>query len=79
MPRDAYRHQKTKVAKPRAQEIQKLAAMRTEALLSQLDAAKIDAVDRGYWEREIAPLVDHYPNVEFIGEINEQQKVHFLL
>jgi glycosyltransferase involved in cell wall biosynthesis len=41
-------------------------------------AAKIDSVDRGYWEREIAPLVDHYPNVEFIGEINEQQKVHFL-
>ncbi len=41
-------------------------------------AAKIDAVDRSYWEREIAPLVDHYPNVEFIGEINEQQKAQFL-
>ncbi|SER96441.1 glycosyltransferase family 4 protein [Sphingobium sp. YR768] len=41
-------------------------------------AAKIDAVDRGYWESEIAPLVDRYPNVEYIGEINEQQKAHFL-
>lgn len=41
-------------------------------------AAKIDAVDRAYWESEIAPLVDRYPNVEYIGEINEQQKAHFL-
>ncbi|MFD2429437.1 glycosyltransferase family 4 protein [Sphingobium scionense] len=41
-------------------------------------AAKIDTVDRAYWEQAIAPLVDHYPNVEFIGEINEQQKAHFL-
>lgn len=41
-------------------------------------AAKIDTVDRAYWESEIAPLVDRYPNVEYIGEINEQQKTHFL-
>jgi glycosyltransferase involved in cell wall biosynthesis len=41
-------------------------------------AAKIDAVDRAYWESEIAPLVDRYSNVEYIGEINEQQKSHFL-
>ncbi|WP_420145383.1 glycosyltransferase family 4 protein [Sphingobium sp.] len=41
-------------------------------------AAKIDAVDRLYWEQEIAPLVDHYPNVTYIGEINEQQKADFL-
>lgn len=41
-------------------------------------AAKIDNVDRAYWEREIAPLVDRYPNVEYIGEINEQQKAQFL-
>lgn len=41
-------------------------------------AAKIDAVDRAYWEQEIAPLVDRYPNVEFVGEINEQQKSDFL-
>ncbi|WP_150294007.1 glycosyltransferase family 4 protein [Sphingobium estronivorans] len=41
-------------------------------------AAKIDTVDRAYWEGEIAPLVEQYPNVEFIGEINEQQKAQFL-
>ncbi|CCW18313.1 Glycosyl transferase, group 1 [Sphingobium indicum BiD32] len=41
-------------------------------------AAKIDNVDRAYWEGEIAPLVDRYPNVEYIGEINEQQKAQFL-
>ncbi|RJG51757.1 glycosyltransferase family 4 protein [Sphingobium terrigena] len=41
-------------------------------------AAKIDNVDRAYWEDEIAPLVDRYPNVEYIGEINEQQKAQFL-
>ncbi|WHO40255.1 glycosyltransferase family 4 protein [Sphingobium sp. AP49] len=41
-------------------------------------AAKIDNVDRAYWEREIAPLVDHYPDVEFIGEIDERQKADFL-
>lgn len=41
-------------------------------------AAKIDAVDRLYWEQEIAPLVERYPNVTFIGEINEQQKADFL-
>lgn len=41
-------------------------------------AAKIDNVDRAYWESEIAPLVEHYPNVEYIGEINEQQKAQFL-
>ncbi|WCP15869.1 N-acetyl-alpha-D-glucosaminyl L-malate synthase [Sphingobium sp. AntQ-1] len=41
-------------------------------------AAKIDNVDRAYWESEIAPLVEHYPNVHYIGEINEQQKARFL-
>ncbi|EQB31786.1 glycosyltransferase family 4 protein [Sphingobium ummariense] len=41
-------------------------------------AAKIDAVDRLYWESEIAPLVEQYPHVEFIGEINETQKAEFL-
>lgn len=41
-------------------------------------AAKIDAVDRVYWESEIKPLVDHYPNIEYIGEINETQKAAFL-
>lgn len=41
-------------------------------------AAKIDNVDRGYWESEIAPLLDLYRNIEFIGEINEAQKAAFL-
>lgn len=41
-------------------------------------AAKIDNVDKGYWEAEIAPLINLYPNIHFIGEINEMQKAAFL-
>lgn len=41
-------------------------------------AAKIDSVDRRYWETEIAPLVDRYPNIHYIGEINETRKAEFL-
>jgi glycosyltransferase involved in cell wall biosynthesis len=40
-------------------------------------AAKVDPVDRGYFEREIRHLLDH-PLVEFIGEIDDQQKGDFL-
>jgi glycosyltransferase involved in cell wall biosynthesis len=40
-------------------------------------AAKVDAVDREYFEREIRPLLDH-PLVEFIGEIGESEKNDFL-
>jgi glycosyltransferase involved in cell wall biosynthesis len=40
-------------------------------------AAKIDKVDRDYFENEIQHLFDH-PLVDFIGEINEQQKQDFL-
>ena len=36
-------------------------------------AAKIDAADRDYFERDIRHLLDH-PLVEFIGEIDEAQK-----
>ncbi|MGE4322701.1 MAG: glycosyltransferase family 4 protein [Sphingobium sp.] len=43
-----------------------------------LIAAKVDAVDRAYWEGEIAPLVERYPDVHFIGEIGETQKADFL-
>lgn len=39
-------------------------------------AAKIDKADREYYE-EIKHLLDS-PNVEFVGEINEQQKSDFL-
>jgi glycosyltransferase involved in cell wall biosynthesis len=41
-------------------------------------AAKIDDVDRAYWNEVIEPLVKANPNVEFIGEINERQKADFL-
>jgi glycosyltransferase involved in cell wall biosynthesis len=37
-------------------------------------AAKIDRVDKPYWDEKIAPLVRAHSNVEYIGEINEQQK-----
>jgi len=40
-------------------------------------AAKIDPADVGYFEREVKPLLDN-PLVEFIGEIDEQQKNDFL-
>ncbi len=40
-------------------------------------AAKVDAVDRAYYEREVAPLLID-ANVEFIGEINDAQKPAFL-
>lgn len=40
-------------------------------------AAKIDAVDRAYFESDIAPLLDG-DGVEFIGEISDEQKGRFL-
>jgi glycosyltransferase involved in cell wall biosynthesis len=40
-------------------------------------AAKIDRADAAYFRETIAPLLDG-PGVEFIGEINEQQKTQFL-
>src|SRR5690606_16179408 len=39
-------------------------------------AAKIDKVDVKYYEQHIKPLMDH-PLVEFIGEINDQEKSDF--
>jgi len=42
-------------------------------------AAKIDNADRVYWEEIIAPLVERHSDVvEFVGEINDQQKAEFL-
>src|SRR5476651_2600978 len=41
-------------------------------------AAKIDAVDRAYWDSTIAPLVERHANVEYVGEINDRQKGTFL-
>jgi glycosyltransferase involved in cell wall biosynthesis len=40
-------------------------------------AAKVDRADRAYYEREIKHLLT-VPNVEFVGEINDQQKGEFL-
>ena len=40
-------------------------------------AAKVDAPDRAYFERDIAPLLDD-PLVEFIGEIGDAEKPAFL-
>ena len=40
-------------------------------------AAKIDAVDRAYFESDIAPLLDG-DGVEFIGEISDEEKGQFL-
>jgi glycosyltransferase involved in cell wall biosynthesis len=40
-------------------------------------AAKVDARDRGYFERVVQPLLER-PNVEFIGEIGDRQKGDFL-
>jgi glycosyltransferase involved in cell wall biosynthesis len=41
-------------------------------------AAKVDNADRRYWNEVIEPLVKANSNVQFIGEINEQQKADFL-
>jgi glycosyltransferase involved in cell wall biosynthesis len=41
-------------------------------------AAKIDSADRRYWDEVVEPLVKASSNVQFIGEINEQQKAAFL-
>jgi glycosyltransferase involved in cell wall biosynthesis len=40
-------------------------------------AAKVDRIDREYFEREMKHLLDH-PLIEFIGEINEAEKQDFL-
>jgi glycosyltransferase involved in cell wall biosynthesis len=40
-------------------------------------AAKVDRVDEDYFRTQIKPLLDG-PGVEFIGEINENQKMQFL-
>ncbi|HZP37847.1 MAG TPA: glycosyltransferase family 4 protein [Methylomirabilota bacterium] len=40
-------------------------------------AAKVDAADRAYFEREIEPLLRH-PLIEFLGEVNDAEKVELL-
>jgi glycosyltransferase involved in cell wall biosynthesis len=41
-------------------------------------AAKVDRADQDYWDTVIKPMVKADPKVEFVGEINEQQKADFL-
>ncbi|WP_011583001.1 MULTISPECIES: glycosyltransferase family 4 protein [Chelativorans] len=41
-------------------------------------AAKIDKADQDYWLTVIKPMIDHHPNVEYIGEVNERGKAEFL-
>ncbi len=41
-------------------------------------AAKIDPVDQIYWDTVIAPMVASHRNVEYIGEIGDDQKSDFL-
>jgi glycosyltransferase involved in cell wall biosynthesis len=40
-------------------------------------AAKVDNIDRDYFEARIAPLLDH-PLIDYIGEIGDDQKSEFL-
>jgi glycosyltransferase involved in cell wall biosynthesis len=40
-------------------------------------AAKVDAVDRAYFEHAVAPLLKH-PLVEYVGEIGDSAKDEFL-
>jgi glycosyltransferase involved in cell wall biosynthesis len=40
-------------------------------------AAKVDAADAAYFDREIRALLDH-PLIEFVGEIGDAQKSEFL-
>jgi glycosyltransferase involved in cell wall biosynthesis len=37
-------------------------------------AAKIDPVDRDYWEHAIEPLVQSSPLIDYIGEVDEEEK-----
>ncbi|WP_082926314.1 glycosyltransferase family 4 protein [Cupriavidus sp. D384] len=41
-------------------------------------AAKVDAVDRAYWDTTIAPLIRRHRNIEYLGEIGEREKAAFL-
>jgi len=41
-------------------------------------AAKVDPEDRDYYDHAIAPLIDAHTLIEFIGEVNEQEKDELL-
>jgi len=52
-------------------------AIATRAGVPLKIAAKVDAVDKAYFQEQIRPLLDH-PLVEFIGEIGDAEKPAFL-
>jgi glycosyltransferase involved in cell wall biosynthesis len=56
------------------------AAMRVarDAGLSLRIAAKVDPVDRAYFQSEIRPLLESMLNVEFLGEIGDRAKAELL-
>ena len=41
-------------------------------------AAKVDRADQAYWQETIHPMIEAYPDVEFIGEMDEHDKADFL-
>ncbi len=41
-------------------------------------AAKVDPEDRDYYDHAITPLIDDHATIEFIGEVNEQEKDELL-
>jgi len=41
-------------------------------------AAKVDPVDRDYFDRQVAPVLAKSPDVEFVGEIDDRRKSEFL-
>jgi glycosyltransferase involved in cell wall biosynthesis len=41
-------------------------------------AAKVDKVDAAYWNDVIEPMVRCHPNVDFIGEVDDEKKSEFL-
>jgi glycosyltransferase involved in cell wall biosynthesis len=41
-------------------------------------AAKVGNADLSYWRDVIRPMIEQQPEVEFVGEINEEQKAAFL-
>jgi glycosyltransferase involved in cell wall biosynthesis len=41
-------------------------------------AAKVDRADQAYWQTKILPMIMAHPQVEFLGEIGESDKVRLL-
>jgi glycosyltransferase involved in cell wall biosynthesis len=50
----------------------------TRAGMNLKIAAKVDKSDRAYWNDVIAPMIKACPNVEYVGEISDEEKASFL-